>query len=319
MSEPEPNSSLTPQPGSEPVNLTVDPVPRLNWPVSIPDHTLIRRIGKGSYGEVWIARSILGVYRAVKIIDRRVFDDDRPFEREFAGIQRFEPVSRTHESQLNILHVGRGANYFYYVMELADDMGQGSTIDESSYSPRSLRSELLFRGRLPVDECIRLGLALSTALEHLHRHGLVHRDIKPTNITELPDRAAFAELNEVLLRACAPDVKLRYESAADLHVDLALLQSGKSVARMRAVERRLKRVVRRTALVTAFAILAALAFFYQRHPTAEARRLEEGEYTFGTGGPVRTSSRRSSSTTPDVGITAFVALSKSPPGQDCHR
>ena len=36
------------------------------------------------------------------------FDDDRPFEREFAGMQRFEPVSRSHESQLNILQVGRG-------------------------------------------------------------------------------------------------------------------------------------------------------------------------------------------------------------------
>jgi len=312
------------------------------WSVSIPDHTLIRRIGRGSYGEVWIARSVLDVYRAVKIIDRRAFDDDRPFEREFAGIQRFEPVSRTHESQLNILHVGRAPNYFYYVMELADDMGNGANIDEASYCPRTLRSELLVRGRLPVDECIRLGLALSTALEHLHRHGLVHRDIKPsnivfvhgipkladiglvaraeatmsfvgtegylppegpgtvqadlfslgkvlyelstgrdrqqfpelpTNITELPDRAALAELNEVLLRACAPDVRQRYESAADLHLDLALLQSGKSVARMRAVERRLKLVARGAILVTAFAVLLGLAYFYQRQQTAEARRL----------------------------------------------
>lgn len=169
-------------------------------PIPIPDHTLIRRIGKGSYGEVWLARNALGVYRAVKIIDRRAFDDDRPFEREFAGMQRFEPVSRSHESQLNILHVGRGPDCFYYVMELADDMSgayasgqpiaggtsysspqpsppgetsvgssqtatdpqmgtretsppdsRGGALNPDTYTPRNLRSELLLRGRLPVE------------------------------------------------------------------------------------------------------------------------------------------------------------------------
>ncbi len=310
--------------------------------IPIPDHTLLRRIGKGSYGEVWLARNVLGVYRAVKIIHRSSFDNDRPFERELAGMQRFEPVSRSHESQLNILHVGRSPGCFYYVMELADDMGRGTAIDEGSYTPRNLRSELLLHGRLPVDECVRLGLALTTALEHLHRHRLVHRDIKPSNIvfvngipkladiglvaqaeatmsfvgtegylppegpgtvqadvfslgkvlyeistgrdrqqfpelptgiTELPDRAALAEFNEVLLRACAPDVKQRYESAAEMHADLALLQSGKSVARLRAVERRLKFLARTAAVLTGLAVLAGAAFFYQQVQTREARRL----------------------------------------------
>src|SRR5215471_5700474 len=87
---------------------------------TIPDHELLKKIGGGSYGEVWLARNILGAYRAVKIVYRSSFDHDRPFEREFAGIQKFEPISRTHESQVDILHVGRGEGYFYYVMELAD-------------------------------------------------------------------------------------------------------------------------------------------------------------------------------------------------------
>jgi hypothetical protein len=52
---------------------------------------------------------------------RADFDQDRPYEREFDGIRHFEPVSRAHESQLDILQVGRGDGYFYYVMELADD------------------------------------------------------------------------------------------------------------------------------------------------------------------------------------------------------
>lgn len=35
---------------------------------------------------------------------------------------------------------------------------------------------------MPVDECIALGLTLTSALEHFHKNGLVHRDIKPSNI-----------------------------------------------------------------------------------------------------------------------------------------
>src|SRR2546427_3765879 len=102
----------------------VSTTPTLHHPIpSIPDHELLRRIGGGSYGEVWLARNVLGDYRAVKVIYRDKFEHDRPFEREFEGIRKFEPISRLHESQVDILHVGRNdpAGYFYYVMELADD------------------------------------------------------------------------------------------------------------------------------------------------------------------------------------------------------
>ncbi len=90
--------------------------------VQVPDYALIRVIGRGSYGEVWLGRSVTGTYRAVKLVHRERFDSARPFEREFAGIQRFEAISNRHPSQLRILHVGRLADdsAFYYVMELAD-------------------------------------------------------------------------------------------------------------------------------------------------------------------------------------------------------
>jgi Tfp pilus assembly protein PilF len=160
----------------------------------IPEHELLRAIAAGAYGQVWLARNRLGVYRAVKIVHRASFDHDRPFEREFAGIKAFEPISRSHEGLVDLLQVGRddGAGYFYYVMELADDLNGHSppqtanAVEQSafldSYLPQTLASELKRRGRLPLDECVRIGLSLTKAVGYLHEQKLVHRDIKPPNI-----------------------------------------------------------------------------------------------------------------------------------------
>src|SRR2546427_2300089 len=284
-------------------------------PPQIPDHELLRRVGEGAYGEVWLAKNVMGTYRAVKIVYRRSFSDARPYEREFDGIKKFEPISRSHPSQVDILHVGRNdaAGYFYYVMELADDSSAEGGVQSAesadnapssiphselrtpqSYVPRTLKLDLHRRGHLPFDECLDLALALTTALEHLHQNGLMHRDVKPANIIfingkpkladiglvvgvdatmsfvgtegyippegptspqadiyslgkvlyeaatgrdrqDFPelstglawtaDAKGLAELNEVILKACADQTKQRYQTASEMNGDLLLLKA----------------------------------------------------------------------------------------------
>jgi serine/threonine protein kinase len=168
-------------------------------PPSIPDHELLRRIGAGSYGEVWLAKSVLGAFRAVKIVHRQSFDSDRPFEREFEGIQKFEPISRTHPSQVDVLQVGRRDDCFYYVMELADDLHSisGRDFNPETYEPKTLKSRTAVDPRLPFGECLRIGLALTEALEHLHTNSLVHRDVKPANIIFVNDVPKLADIGLV--------------------------------------------------------------------------------------------------------------------------
>jgi len=195
----------------------------LGAPPQVADHVLIRRIGAGSYGEVWLARSVTGQMRAVKVVARSRFESERPYEREFRGLIQFEPVSRSHGGLVQVLHVGRddAVGAFYYVMELADPetpAGTGEVRDSTepsgkdgpdsgqegkeawmgkSYRPRTLRSDLALRGRLPVAEVVALGVQLCGALGHLHRHGLVHRDVKPSNVIFVQGLPKLADLGLV--------------------------------------------------------------------------------------------------------------------------
>lgn len=168
----------------------------------VPEHQLIRLIGRGSSGQVWLARNTLGTYRAVKIVPRQAAGSGR-FGREFQGILSFEPVSRLHDALVDILQVGgaEGERYFYYVMELADDVASGQAIIPETYRPRTLAYDLERRPRLPVGECIRLGAALASGLGFLHRHGLVHRDIKPANIVFVNGFPKLADVGLVSARS----------------------------------------------------------------------------------------------------------------------
>ena len=165
----------------------------------VPDHTLLRLIGKGSYGEVWLARNVAGTFRAIKIVHLNAFRNQRPFEREFKGVLKFEPISRSHQGFVDVLQVGRNdeAGYFYCIMELADDARHSRAIFPETYAPRTLSYDLSCRGQLPISECQRIGAAIASALDFLHRQGLIHRDIKSSNIIFINGAPKLADIGLV--------------------------------------------------------------------------------------------------------------------------
>ncbi len=172
---------------------------------AIPDHEVLRKIGGGAYGEVWLARGVTGALRAVKVVWREDFEDARGFEREFEGILKFEPMSRDHPALVNILHVGRspdGVSFYYYVMELGDDVTTGQDINPIEYEPRTLRadSQQASGVQWSTSDCIDVGLRLAEALDHLHERGLAHRDVKPSNVIFVNGRAKLADIGLVATR-----------------------------------------------------------------------------------------------------------------------
>ncbi len=169
----------------------------------IPDHVVLRLIGGGAYGQVWLAKAVTGALRAVKVVWREDFEDEKSFEREFEGILQFEPLSRDHPALVHILHVGRSPDsqsFYYYVMELGDDLTQGQAINPIDYQPRTLRADHAPGHCWPTKTCIEVGIRLADALHHLHQHGLVHRDVKPCNVIFINGQAKLADIGLVAPR-----------------------------------------------------------------------------------------------------------------------
>lgn len=167
----------------------------------IHDHEVLRLIGRGAYGEVWLARSVTGALRAVKVVWRADYDYPEAFEREFEAIKRYEPVSRKHAGLVPILQVGRSEDesFYYYVMELADDVEKGRDITPESYRPLTLMARMHKDKRLPASECIEHGATIAEALHFMHQNGLIHRDVKPSNLIFTEGVCRLADIGLVAL------------------------------------------------------------------------------------------------------------------------
>jgi serine/threonine protein kinase len=148
----------------------------------VPDLDLIRAVGRGGFGQVWLARSrITGHLRAVKVIPLRGLGTTDRAGREITSLTRLEAnLRRQHPHLLTIHHLGKTDDHLFYVMDPADDADGGRAAAETSYFPATLEHRLK-AGPLSPEECLQYSRELLTGLAHLHAAGMVHRDVKPAN------------------------------------------------------------------------------------------------------------------------------------------
>jgi serine/threonine protein kinase len=152
--------------------------------------TLRQKSGHGAYGEVWIAdMDATGARVAVKIISNQ----GRYSERELAGLRNYKDCS--HPNLLNIRFVEITGERICCIMDAADDLNHG----QGEYLADTLANRLNKFGRLDGKEITAMLDGLLAGLEELHRHELVHRDIKPDNILWVNGRPTLADVGLIAL------------------------------------------------------------------------------------------------------------------------
>ena len=130
-------------------------------------YQLVDMIGKGGMAIVYLANDLrTGHQVAVKILNPDFNDDEEfleRFDREAAAASKM-----SHHNIVNLLDVGNDQGYRYLVMEYV----QGKT----------LKDVIQERGAMPADVAAQVAIRILSALQHAHKNGIIHRDIKPQNI-----------------------------------------------------------------------------------------------------------------------------------------
>src|SRR4051794_34911599 len=135
-------------------------------------YRLIRRLGAGGFGVVWLAHDQrLDRVVAVKRIAVHDAAAGTRAQREAKAAARL-----AHPAIVALYESRRDAGAVYLVSELV----RGRTL-----------GDLMADGALSDRDVLAVGVALCDALAHAHARGVVHRDVKPGNVM-VPDRAADA-------------------------------------------------------------------------------------------------------------------------------
>jgi eukaryotic-like serine/threonine-protein kinase len=142
-------------------------------PAFIAHYRILRRLGKGGMGEVFLAEDTKQHGRKVAL---KVLPDE--LTRSDSRLRRFKQEARAvlalnHPNILTVFEIGESAESYY----IATEYIEGETL-----------RQCLWREPLRVDEALGVAIQVAMALEAAHNAGIVHRDIKPENIMLRQDR-----------------------------------------------------------------------------------------------------------------------------------
>ena len=162
----------------------------------IPGYRIESKLGSGAMAHVFKARQLsLDRQVAIKILPPQLSENPEYVERFYKEGKAAAKLN--HPNIVQAIDVGEAGPYHYFVMEYVD----GPT----------LYDELEAHKVFSEQEALRIILQIARALEHAHKHGLIHRDVKPKNIMITKDgRAKLADMG--LARVAADEKTAQAEA-----------------------------------------------------------------------------------------------------------
>ena len=140
-------------------------------------YRILRKLGSGGMANVYLAEDEeLGRRVAIKILNDRYAEDDLFIERFRREAKSAAGLS--HPNIVSIYDRGEAEGTYYIAMEVIEG--------------RSLKELIMTRGALPIGTAVAYAKQLLEALRFAHRHGIIHRDIKPHNVLVSTDQHAKA-------------------------------------------------------------------------------------------------------------------------------
>jgi len=154
----------------------------------IDKYTLLCPIGRGGFGQVFLAERNDGKHVAFKVVSLIGENGDR----ELQAIESYKKCPKS-EVLLDIYDIVIPEDHekFYYTMELADNLLGEESRD---YVPATLAEVLRRDEKLNVSQTSELIVQLLEGLNIIHSNKLVHRDIKPENIIWVNGRAKLSDI-----------------------------------------------------------------------------------------------------------------------------
>ncbi len=132
---------------------------------------VLRHLGHGGMADVYYGHDVkLQRPVAIKVLDTR-YRNDSAYAKRFVREARAIALWR-HENIIQVYYAGDEDGLSYFVMEYIDGKDLATML--SRYQAR--------RKLIPHDEVIRIGRAVASALDYAHQQGVVHRDVKPSNV-----------------------------------------------------------------------------------------------------------------------------------------
>jgi serine/threonine protein kinase len=130
-------------------------------------YRIVRKLGTGGMANVYLAEDeVLGRRVAIKILNDRHAGDDQFVERFRREAKN--AASLSHPNIVSIYDRGEAEGTYYIAMEYLDG--------------RSLKELIVARGPAPIHLAVDYARQILAAIRFAHRHGIVHRDIKPHNV-----------------------------------------------------------------------------------------------------------------------------------------